>query len=135
MKASLVPNKRGKLRRKWLSFIIILLNWSQDKAYQSDRRCFGVECSYGLLCRVRASATSRNPSLRFFLLAIGLILTNFWIFLRLEFACLLSRCPQHVDETLLRLHRFNRLLIRSVEELDGTITAIPTDQSPQSVIY
>jgi hypothetical protein len=135
MKASLVPDKTGKLRRKWLSFIVILLDWSPDKIYQQYRRRFGVECSYRLLRRVRATTTSRNPALRFFLLGIGLLLTNVWVFLRWEFAHLLSRGPRRVDEARLRLHRFSRLLIRSIEELYGTITAIPTHQSPQSVIY
>ncbi len=135
MKASLVPDKTGKLRRKWLSFIVILLDWSPDKIYQQYRRRFGVECSYRLLRRVRATTTSRNPALRFFLLGIGLILTNAWVFLRWEFARLLSRGPQRVDEARLRLHRFSKLLIRSIEDLYGTITAIPTHQSPQSVIY
>jgi len=135
MKASLVADKTGKLRRKWLSFIVILLDWSPDKIYQQYRRRFGVECSYRLLRRVRATTTSRNPALRFFLLGIGLLLTNVWVFLRWEFAHLLSRGPRRVDETRLRLHRFCRLLIRSIEELYGTIAAIPTHQSPQSVIY
>jgi len=85
MKASLVPDKTGKLRRKWLSFIVILLDWSPDKVYQSYRRRFGVECSYRLLRRVRATTTSRNPALRFFLLGIGLILTNVWVFLHWDF--------------------------------------------------
>jgi hypothetical protein len=31
MKASLVPDKTGKLRRKWLAFIVILLDWSVEK--------------------------------------------------------------------------------------------------------
>jgi hypothetical protein len=135
MKASLVPDKTGKLRRKWLSFIVILLDWSPDKIYQQYRRRFGVECSYRLLRRVRATTTSRNPALRFFLLGIGLLLTNVWVFLRWEFAHLLSRGPRRVDEARLRLYRFSRLLIRSIEELYGTISAIPTHQSPQSVIY
>lgn len=135
MKACLVPDKTGQLRRKWLSFIVILLDWSPDKIYQHYRRRFGVECSYRLLRRVRATTTSRNPALRFFLLGIGLILTNAWVFLRWEFARLLSRGPQRVDETRFRLHRFRKLLIRSIEQLYGTISAIPTHQSPQSVIY
>jgi putative transposase len=135
MKASLVPDKTGKLRRKWLSFIVILLDWSPDKIYQQYRRRFGVECSYRLLRRIRATTTSRNPALRFFLLGIGLLLTNVWVFLRWEFTHFLSRGPRRVDEARLRLHRFSRLLIRSIEELYGTITAIPTHQSPQSVIY
>lgn len=46
MKASLVPEHTGKRRRKWLSFIVILLDWSVDKIHDEYRRRFGVECSY-----------------------------------------------------------------------------------------
>jgi putative transposase len=135
MKASLVPDKTGKLRRKWLAFIVILLDWSVEKIYQEYRRRFGVECSYRLLRRVRATTTSRNPTLRFFLLSIGLILTNVWVFLRWEFARLMAAGPRRVEEDRFRLHRFSRFLVRAIETLYGTISAIPTFQSPQSVIY
>jgi hypothetical protein len=135
MKASLVPDKTGKLRRKWLAFIIILLDWPVEKIYQEYRRRFGIECSYRLLRRVRATTTSRNPALRFFLLSIGLILTNAWVFIRWEFARLIAPGPRRVDPNRFRLHRFQKLLIRSIEKRYGTICTIPTHQSPQSVIY
>jgi hypothetical protein len=135
MKASLVPDKTGKRRRKWLAFIVILLDWSVEQVYQEYRRRFGVECSYRLLRRVRATTTSRNPALRFFLLSIGLILTNAWVFLRWEFARLMTAGPRRLDEQRFRFHRFRKLLIRSIEKCYGTICAIPTHKSPQSVIY
>lgn len=135
MKASLVPDHSGKRRRKWLSFIVILLDWSVDKIHDEYRRRFGVECSYRLLRRIRATTTSRNPVLRFFLLSVGLILVNVWVFLRWEFARRMARGPRRVDEPRFRLHRFSRFLVRSIEALYGTISAIPTFQSPQSVIY
>ena len=135
MKASLVPDKTGKKRRKWLAFIVILLDWSADKVFDEYRRRFGIECSYRILRRLRATTTSRNPALRFFLLSLGLILTNVWVFLRWEFARLQSTGPRRANETLFRLHRFSRLLIRSIEKIYGTISAIPTAYSPQSVIY
>jgi len=135
MKASLVPDKTGQRRRKWLAFIVILLDWSAEKVYQNYRRRFGVECSYRLLRRVRATTTSRNPAVRFFLLSIGLILTNAWVFLRWEFARLMAVGPRRVDQARFRLHRFRKLLIRSIENHYGTITAISTHKSPQSVIY
>ena len=135
MKASLVPNASGKLRRKWLAFILILLDWSPDQVYEEYRRRFGIECSYRLLRRVRASTTSRNPSLRFFLLGIGLILVNAWVFLRWTFSRLLARGPRRVDEPRFRLERFTKFLIRTVENIYGSISSIPTHLSPQSVIY
>lgn len=135
MKASLVPNASGKLRRKWLAFIVILLDWQPNQVYREYRRRFGIECSYRLLRRIRASTTSRNPSLRFFLLGLGLILVNAWVFLRWTFSRLIKRGPRRVDVSRFRFNRFSRFLIRSVEELYGTISAISTHVSPQSVIY
>jgi len=135
MKACLVPDKTGKRHRKWLAFIVILLDWPVEKIYREYRRRFGVECSYRLLRRVRATTTSRNPALRFFLLSIGLIMTNAWVFLRWEFARLIAVGPRRVDEARFRLHRFRKLLIRSIENQYGAVTAIPTHKSPQSVIY
>ena len=73
--------------------------------------------------------------MRFFLLSVGLILTNAWVFLRWEFARLLAVGPRRVEEARLRFHRFSRFLIRSIEYRYGTICAIPTHQSPQFVIY
>ncbi|MBS1249181.1 MAG: hypothetical protein MAG431_00754 [Chloroflexi bacterium] len=135
MKASLVPDKTGKRRRKWLSFILILLDWSADKVYQQYRRRFGVECSYRLLRRVRATTTSRNPTMRFFLQSVGLILTNAWVFLKWEFARLLAPGPRRIDENRLRLHRFCRLLIRAIENDYSAICAVPAHKPPHSVIY
>ncbi len=135
MKASLVPNASGKLRRKWLAFILILLDWTPDKVYQEYRRRFGIECSYRLLRRVRAATTSRNPSLRFFLLGIGSILVNAWVFLRWTFSRLMERGPRRVDLSRFRFHRFTKFLIRTVEKICGSISSVPTHISPQSVIY
>jgi len=135
MKASLVPNAAGKLRRKWLAFILIFLDWKPEKVYEEYRRRFGIECSYRMLRRVRASTTSRNPSLRFFLLGIGLILVNAWVFLRWTFSRLMNRGPCQVDVSRFRLNRFSKFLIRTIEEIYGTISAVSTHTSPQSVIY
>jgi putative transposase len=135
LKASLVPDKTGKRRRKWLAFIVICLDWQVEKIYQEYRRRFGIECSYRMVRRVRATTTSRNPALRFFLLGIGLLLLNAWVFLRWHFARVLARGPHRVDAPLFRFHRFTRLLIRSIERIYGTIAMIPTHQLPQSVIY
>jgi hypothetical protein len=135
LKATLVPDKSGKRRRKWLAFIVIDLDWTPEKVHHEYRRRFGIECSYRLLRRVRAMTTSRNPAVRFFLLAVGMLLVNAWVFLRWEFARLLAPGLRRVDESRLRFHRFTRLLIRAIEDVYDVVMAIPASQSPQSVIY
>ena len=135
LKATLVPDKSGKRRRKWLAFIVIELDWPPEKVHHEYRRRFGIECSYRILRRVRAMTTSRNPAVRFFLLAVGMILVNAWVFLRWEFARLLAPGLRRVDEARLRFHRFTRLLIRAIEAVYDVVMAIPASQSPESVIY
>jgi putative transposase len=135
LKATLVPDKSGKRRRKWLAFIVVELDWSPEKIHHEYRRRFGIECSYRLLRRVRAMTTSRNPAVRFFLLAVGMILVNAWVFLRWEFARLTAPGLRRVDETRFRFHRFTRLLIRAIEAVYDVVMAVPASQSPQSVIY
>lgn len=107
MKASLVPDQTGKRCRKWSSFIVILWDWSVDKIHNEYQRRFGAECSYRLLRCLRATTTSRNPVLRFFLLSYGLILVNAWVFLRWEFARRATPGPRRVDGPRFRLHRFS----------------------------
>jgi putative transposase len=133
--ATLVPDKTGKRRRKWLAYIVIHLDWAPRKIYQRYRRRFGIECSYRLMRRVRASTTSRNPSLRFFLLGIGLLLINIWVFLRWEFTRILGKGPRRIAHHSFRFHRFSRFLIRSIEQIYGAVMSIPASSSPQSVIY
>ena len=135
LKATLVPDKSGKRRRKWLAFIVIELDWPPEKIHHEYRRRFGIECSYRIMRRVRAMTTSRNPAVRFFLLAVGMILVNAWVFLRWEFARLLAPGFRRVEEAHFRFHRFTRLLIRAIEAVYGVVMAIPASQSPQSVIY
>jgi hypothetical protein len=135
LKATLVPDKSGKRRRKWLAFIVIDLDWPPEKIHHEYRRRFGIECSYRMMRRVRAMTTSRNPAVRFFLLAVGMILVNAWVFLRWEFARLHAPGFRRVEETRFRFHRFTRLLIRAIEAVYDVVMAIPASQSPQSVIY
>ncbi len=133
--ATLVPGKTGKRRRKWLAYIVIHLPWKPQKIYDRYRRRFGIECSYRSMRQVRAHTTSRNPALRFFLLAVGLVLVNTWVFLRWEFARLIAPGPRRVDPRLFRFHRFTRLLVRAVETIYGSVMSIQTHVLPESVIY
>lgn len=135
MIASLVPDKSGQRRRKWLAFIVIELDWPPQRIYCRYRRRFGIECSYRLLRCVRAKTSSPNPALRFFFLGIGLILVNTWVFLRWEFARKLAPGPRRVEPQRFRFHRFTRFLIRSIEAIYGVVMAIPTHLNPTFVIY
>ena len=135
LKATLVPGKDGKLRRKWLAFVVIHLDWTPKKVYKCYRRRFGIECSYRMMRQVRAITTSKNPALRFFLLGFGLLLINIWVRLRWLFARKPGPGPKRVDPVCFRFKRFAYFLRRAIEYLYGVVMSIPTYLSPEFVIY
>lgn len=133
--ATLVPDKSGHKRRKWLLFVVLKLDWTPRQVYDKYRRRFGVECSYRLLRQARAKTTSLNPALRFFLLGLALLMQNVWVKLRCWLTCRPGKGRHPFIPTLLRFDRFRRLLIRAVEALYHVVILIPVYHSPQSVIY
>jgi hypothetical protein len=135
LKATLVPGKDGKLRRKWLAFVVIHLAWTPKKVYKNYRRRFGIECSYRMMRQVRAITTSKNPALRFFLLGFGLLLVNIWVRLRWLFARKHGPGPRRVDPDRFRFKRFASFLRRAIELIYGVVMSIPTNLSPEIVIY
>jgi hypothetical protein len=135
MKATLVKGKNGKLRRKWLAFVIILLDWTPRKVYKRYRRRFGIECSYRMMRQVRVMTTSKNPALRFFLLGFGLFMVNIWVRLRWWFARKAGARPKRVDPEIFQLKRFVCFLRRNIEHRYGIVMAISTNLSPEIVIY
>lgn len=135
LKATLVEGKNGKLRRKWLVFVVILIDWTPKKIYQRYRRRFGIECSYRMMRQVRVITTSKNPALRFFFLGFGLLLVNIWVRLRWIFARKAGPGPKRVETDRFRLKRFAYFLRRSIEFLYGVVMSIPTNISPEIVNY
>ncbi len=45
-------------------------------------RRFGIEASYRLLRQGKVMTNSRNPALRFFFFALGLVMQNLWVLAR-----------------------------------------------------
>jgi putative transposase len=117
--------KTGKRRREWLIYVLIHLDWSAKKAQQRYRRRFGIESSYRQLGQVRAHTNSRNVALRFFYLALALLLLNVWTFLRCLCTRILAAGPFRLDLNLFRLPRFISFLRRAIEQTFGTTMSIP----------
>jgi hypothetical protein len=135
LKATFVPGKDQKLRRKWLAFVTVHLDWAPQKVYKRYRRRFGIECSYRMMRQVRAITTSKNPALRFFLLGFGLLLINIWVRLRWLFTRIIGPGPKRMDTVSFRFKRFAYFLRRAIEYIYGVVMSISTNLSPEIVIY
>lgn len=133
--ATLVPNKEKQLRRKWLLFVVVALDWTPKTVYRRYRFRFGIECSYRMLRQMRSKTCSRNPALRFFLLGFVLFLLNLWTLLRWVISRRPGTGPYRLDPAHFPLHRFATFLSRAVEAIWGVITSIPVAAPFHSVIY
>jgi DDE family transposase len=117
--------KTRKRKRTWLIYVLIHLDWSAKKTQQRYRRRFGIESSYRQLGQVRAHTNSRNVALRFFCLALALLLLNVWTYLRCACTRLIGKGPFRLDLNRFRLARFIAFLRRAIEHIFGTINSIP----------
>jgi hypothetical protein len=117
--------KSERFKRTWLVFIVIHLDWPAKKVQRRYRRRFGIEASYRQLGQVRAHTNSRNPALRFFFLALALLLIDLWVFLRCLATRTVGRGPFRLDLDRFRLARFIAFLRRAIEETYGTLMSIP----------
>jgi putative transposase len=71
--------------------------------YQLYRRRFGIETSYRQLHQGRVRTTSRNPVLRFFFVAVALLLRNLWVWLHWVVLAVRRRGGRQLQPARLRL--------------------------------
>ena len=84
--------KRGPRRLHWLLYVVFRCDeLSIRQIRRLYRRRFGIEANYRCMRQVRAWTTSRNPALRFLLIALGFILVNLWQTLRWYYCQALKR--------------------------------------------
>jgi putative transposase len=117
--------KTGKHQRIWLVYVLIHLDWSAKKTQQRYRRRFGIESSYRQLGQVRAFTNSRNVALRFFYLALAVLLIAVWTYLRCICTRVIGQGPFRLDLNLFRLARFIAFLRRAIEQAWTATDSIP----------
>ena len=127
-------SKRGKRRLQWLVYVVFRCNdLSPRQIRRLYRRRFGVETSYRCMRQVRAWTTSRNPALRFLLIALWFILVNLWLQLRWHFAQIPRRGARKIDEDRFELQRMASFLNRAIEAIYGVISSIQAEVKPLGV--
>jgi len=117
--------KTRRQRRVWLVYVVIHLDWSAKQVQHRYRRRFGIESSYRQLGQLHAHTNSRNAALRFFFLALALLLVNVWTFLRCVCTRVIGLGPFRLDLNQFRLARFVAFLRRAIEQSFGSTMSIP----------
>jgi hypothetical protein len=128
------PKTRRK-QRKWLAFVLVLLDWTPQQVMAKYRRRFGIEASYRLLRQVKVMTNSRNAALRFFFFGLGLVMQNVWVLARWLFTRRPGKGRHKLIPSLLRFERFRKLLIRALELLYPPRLSVSVFVSPDFVIH
>lgn len=124
-------SKRQQRRATWLVFVVLNSSLSAAKVLALYRKRFGIESSYRCLRQARIYTTSRNPALRFFLLALAVLLVNLWMILRwLSCQRALKPGPHSLDVDRFQFNRFRSFLIHAIERIYGFISFISIDLQP-----
>jgi hypothetical protein len=128
-------DKKGQRQVKWLAYVLIEFLWSPGEVFVRYRRRFGIECSYRLMHYTKATTTSRNPAVRFFLLGLALVLENLWIRLRHTVARLPGPGPRRIRQTYFPPRRFVAFLARAIEQVYPPILSCPLLCFSESLTY
>jgi hypothetical protein len=120
--------KDGKRVQQKLLFAAWRVNGTPTEIRECYRLRFGIETSYRQMRQARIYTCTRNPRLRLFFLAVGLILRNIWVWLhQTRFA----EGSQDNPTIRLELLRFKRMLEWIVYE----VVALYHDGSPPCVTW
>jgi putative transposase len=125
-----LDRKKGKVKRtgKKLLFAAWRVNGTPTEIRQLYRKRFGIETSYRQMRQARIYTCTRDPHLRLFFLAVGLILRNIWVWFHQMCFAEGSR-----DNPTLHLEclRFKRMLDWIAHE----VIALYHDGSPPCAIW
>jgi hypothetical protein len=78
--------RHGKRSAVWLLYVILNSATKNPQTIRARYRSrFGIESCYRCMRQTHAMTTSRNPALRFFLLALTFLILNLWCVLRWRF--------------------------------------------------
>ena len=123
--------RRGRHGRDYLPFAVLGQGNEAVPVRQVAREYrdrFGIESGYRLMNAVRARTTSRDPALRLLLVVVAVLLTNLWVWLKMQLLATTPRRSRPAARgwlaTDFRLDRFRDLLIEAIKALYQVHTAL-----------
>ena len=125
-------NHRGK-RKKRGRYAWVYAYWGikpRSTRWMKDtyRSRFGIETSYRQLNEARIKTCTRNPVVRFFFIALALILRNVWVWLHWEWLSSPRRGRRLLRLERLRFKAMLLWLLHAAESLLGTFDTTFTER-------
>jgi hypothetical protein len=118
--------KDGKQRRQKLLFAAWRVHGSPTEIRESYRKRFGIETSFRQMRQARIYTCTRDPHLRLFFLALGLILRNVWVWIHQTRLAGQRRGSFKLHLELLRFKRMLEWIHREIVALyhDGSMPCV-----------
>ncbi len=123
--------KQGKRHAVWLIYVTLNCVTKNPQTIRARYRSrFGIESSYRCMRQTHAMTTSRNPALRFFLLALAFLILNLWSLLRWRFCQIPRRGGRSIDQKAYELQRHCQFIDQVINEKYGLLSSILAQVAP-----
>jgi hypothetical protein len=135
VKRARYKNKHGKRKSEtWVYAYWGIAPKRVDWVKDTYRRRFGIETSYRQMNRCRIRTTTKKFHVRFFYVAIGLLLRNLWVWLHYFVLSSPRRGRRRFNWDLLRVERMLIWLEEVAKEMYGLVDSVITERSiPEAV--
>lgn len=121
----------GKRHAVWLLYVLINVKTRNPQAIRARYRSrFGIETGYRCMRQTHAMTTSRNPTLRFFLLGVAFLITNLWSALRWRYCQRPRQGGRIVQEIAYELQRHCQFLNQFINDRYLPISRIYAQVAP-----
>jgi len=123
--------KHGKRCAVWLLYVTLNCAIKNPQTIRARYRSrFGIETSYRCMRQTHAMTTSRNPALRFFLLALAFLILNLWCVLRWRFCQIPRQGRRSIDQKAYELQRHCQFIAQVIDEKYGLLSCILAQVAP-----
>lgn len=123
--------RHGKRRAVWLLYVTLNSSTKNPQTIRARYRSrFGIEASYRCMRQTHAMTTSRNPALRFFLLALAFLIINLWCMLRWRFCQIPRRGRRFIDQETYELQRHRQFIAQVIDEIYHPLSCILAQVAP-----
>lgn len=123
--------RHGQRRAAWLLYVLVKVKTRNPQAIRARYRSrFGIETGYRCMRQTHAMTTSRNPTVRFFLLGIAFLITNLWRALRWRYCQRPRQGGRAVNKMAYELQRQCQFLAQFINDRYHPLACIYAQIAP-----
>jgi len=114
--------KHGILR---VGYVINNIAWKPQKVAKTYEKRFAIESSYRMRNTVRARTTTKNPTIRYLLALISMLLKNIWVAIRWRYFTIPKQGPRQVVKDAFRFDHYRLVIWNAITSKLGFRHKVP----------